>query len=72
MQEQPFRKRQMVGFAALILAVLGGCSHYGDHEISKTANATIQGCTDPAITGTATLKEFASEEGLKTVCPDGG
>ncbi len=65
MQEQQFRTSQMVGFAALMLAVFGGCSHYGKHEISKTANATIQGCTDPAITGTATLKEFASEEGIK-------
>ena len=65
MQEQQFRTSQMVGFAALMLAVLGGCSYYGKHEISKTANATIQGCTDPAITGTATLKEFESEEGIK-------
>ncbi len=65
MQEHQFRKCQLVGFAALMLAVLGGCSHYGKHDISKTANATIQGCTDPAITGTATLKEFESEEGIK-------
>jgi len=65
MGEQQFRTSQMVGFAALLLAVVGGCSHYGNHEISKSAKATIQGCTDPAITGTATLKEFESEEGIK-------
>jgi Cu-Zn family superoxide dismutase len=65
MQEQHFRKYQMVGFAVLMLAGLAGCSHYGKHEVSKTAQATIQGCTDPAITGTATLKEFESEEGIK-------
>ncbi len=67
MRELPFKTSQMVGFAALMLAVVGGCSHYGSHEISKSANATIQGCTDPAITGTATLKEFESPEGIKKV-----
>lgn len=65
MQKKHFTISQMTGFAALMLAVLSGCSHYGNHSISKTANATIQGCTDPAITGTATLKEFESEEGIK-------
>jgi Cu/Zn superoxide dismutase len=39
----------------------------GHHEVSKSANATIQGCTDPTITGTATLKEFESAEGIKKV-----
>jgi Cu-Zn family superoxide dismutase len=67
MQEPYFKKCQMAGMAVLMLAVLGGCSHYGDHKISKTAKATIQGCTDPAITGTATLKEFESPEGIKKV-----
>ncbi|WP_342348995.1 superoxide dismutase family protein [uncultured Nitrospira sp.] len=65
MQKNHFRICQMTGFAALMVAVLSGCSHYGSHNISKTANATIQGCTDPAISGTATLKEFESEEGIK-------
>jgi Cu-Zn family superoxide dismutase len=67
MQEQHVRKCQMVGVAVLMLAVLSGCSHYGSHKISKTAKATIQGCTDPGITGTATLKEFESSEGIKKV-----
>lgn len=73
MQEQHFKKCQVAGVAVLMLAVLGGCSHYGKHDLSKTAKATIQGCTDPAITGTATLKEFDSPEGIKKgLCPDGG
>jgi len=67
MQEQHVRKCHVVGAAVLMLAVLSGCSHYGKHEVSKTAQATIQGCTDPAITGTATLKEFESPEGIKKV-----
>jgi Cu-Zn family superoxide dismutase len=53
--------------AVLMLAVLSGCSHFGKHDVSKTAKATIQGCTDLAITGTATLKEFDSPEGIKKI-----
>lgn len=67
MQEQHLRTCRMAGAAVLMLAVVAGCSHYGDHKISKTAKATIQGCTDAAITGTATLKEFESTEGIKKV-----
>jgi Cu-Zn family superoxide dismutase len=67
MKDQSFRKMQAACVAILMLAVLSGCSHYGSHKISKTAKATIQGCTDPAITGTATLKEFDSPEGIKKV-----
>lgn len=58
---------QRTGLLFLGLVLLGGCSHYGHHEISKTAKATIQGCTDPAISGTATLKEFETPEGIKKV-----
>ncbi len=67
MKDQSFRKMQAAGVAVLMLAVLSGCSHYGKHDVSKTAKATIQGCTDPAITGTATLKEFDSPEGIKKI-----
>lgn len=67
MKDQSIRKMQAACVAVLMLAVLSGCSHYGSHKISKTAKATIQGCTDPAITGTATLKEFESPEGIKKV-----
>ena len=47
--------------------VLSGCSHYGHHEVSKTAKATIQGCTDSGISGAATLREFETDEGIKKV-----
>jgi Cu-Zn family superoxide dismutase len=67
MEDQSFRKMQAACVAVLMLAVLSGCSHFGKHDVSKTAKATIQGCTDPAITGTATLKEFDSPEGIKKV-----
>jgi superoxide dismutase, Cu-Zn family len=67
MKDQSIRNMQAACVAVLMLAVLSGCSHYGSHKISKTAKATIQGCTDPAISGTATLKEFDSPEGLKKV-----
>ncbi len=67
LKDQSFRKMQAAGVAVLMLAVLSGCSHYGKHDVSKTAKATIQGCTDPAITGTATLKEFDSPEGIKKI-----
>ncbi len=67
MKDQSFRKMQAACVAVLMLAVLSGCSHFGKHDVSKTAKATIQGCTDPAITGAATLKEFDSPEGIKKV-----
>jgi Cu-Zn family superoxide dismutase len=67
MKDQSFRKMQAACVAVLMLAVLSGCSHFGKHDVSKTAKATIQGCTDPAITGTATLKEFDSPEGIKKI-----
>jgi superoxide dismutase, Cu-Zn family len=67
MKDQSIRNMQAACVAILMLAVLSGCSHYGSHKISKTAKATIQGCTDTGITGTATLKEFDSPEGLKKV-----
>ncbi len=67
MKDQSIRNMQAACVAVLMLAVLSGCSHYGSHKISKTAKATILGCTDSAITGTATLKEFDSPEGIKKV-----
>ncbi len=58
-------KAPATAFATLVF--LSGSRHYGNYEHAKTAKATIQGCTDPAINGTATLKEFQSPEGVKKV-----
>jgi Cu-Zn family superoxide dismutase len=67
MSQISFFQQPKIWMMGLAVVVLSGCSHYGHHEVSKSANATIQGCTDPAITGTATLKEFESAEGIKKV-----
>ncbi len=62
-----------VWMALLAMLMVAGCGHHGrykdsgDHKISKMAKATLQGCTDPGISGTATLKEFDSPEGIKKV-----
>lgn len=58
-------KTMWLGLFSLIF--LGGCGHFGHHEVAKTAKATIQGCTDSSISGTAILKEFESTEGIKKV-----
>ena len=60
-------QQHKIWIMCLGVVVLSGCSHYGHHDVSKTAKATLAGCTDPAITGTATLKEFESAEGIKKV-----
>jgi Cu-Zn family superoxide dismutase len=48
---------------AAVLALLGAPAH-GE---TMRAVADIKGCTDPNITGTATLTEAVSEEGIKEV-----
>ena len=67
MNRTPFFQPHKIWLMGLAVVVLSGCSHYGHHEVSKTANATIQGCTDSGISGTATLREFESDEGIKKV-----
>jgi Cu-Zn family superoxide dismutase len=37
------------------------------HASKLTASAAIKGCTDPAITGSATLSEESTDEGIKQV-----
>ena len=44
-----------------------GCVHHGHGPYSKVAKATIKGCTESNISGTATLKERESSEGVKLV-----
>ena len=41
---------------SLLAGVIGGCGHF--HDVSKTAQATIKGCTDQNIEGTAMLKRI--------------
>ncbi|MCA9471084.1 MAG: superoxide dismutase family protein [Nitrospirales bacterium] len=56
-------------FLAIVLGagLVSGCAHHGHGPYSKIANATITGCTDANITGTAILKERESPEGIKLV-----
>lgn len=53
---------------AMFAGLSAGCGlqiwHFGD---SMDAAAAIQGCTDAQITGTATLTEYESPEGIKLV-----
>ena len=62
-----FQHHHKVWLMGLVVMLFSGCSHYGHHEVSKTAKATIQGCTDSEISGTATLREFTTDEGIKKV-----
>ena len=64
-----FFQQHKLWLMGLAVVVLSGCSHYGHGHgpYSKTAKATIEGCTDSNITGTATLKERESSEGVKLV-----
>ncbi len=66
-REQLTRNVFLVSCVLLLGLSIVGCSHYGRHSIAKTAQATIQGCADPNITGTATLRELESSEGIKMV-----
>jgi Cu-Zn family superoxide dismutase len=43
------------------------CLALPTHASKLTASANIKGCTDPAITGSATLSEESTEEGIKQV-----
>jgi Cu-Zn family superoxide dismutase len=64
----PFNETTRKGFLLLVIllaGLIGGCGHF--HDVSKTAQATITGCTDPNIEGTAMLKEYETPEGIKMV-----
>ena len=37
----------------------------GHHDVSKTANAAIEGLPDSGISDMATLREFEWDEGIK-------
>ena len=67
MSRASFFQYKNIWMMCIAVVVLSGCSHYGHHEVSKTAKATIQGCTDSGISGTATLREFETDEGIKKV-----
>ena len=43
------------------------CLALPTHAAKLTASANIKGCTDPAITGSATLSEESTDEGIKQV-----
>jgi Cu-Zn family superoxide dismutase len=43
------------------------CLALPTHASKLTASANIKGCTDPAITGSATLSEESTDEGIKQV-----
>lgn len=43
------------------------CLALPTHASKLTASATIKGCTNPAITGSATLSEESTDEGIKQV-----
>lgn len=43
------------------------CLALPTHASKLTASANIKGCTDPAITGSATLSEENTDEGIKQV-----
>jgi len=61
-----FKKFSIV-LGVLVAGLSVGCAHMGHHGTSKEAKATIQGCTDENIKGTATLAEYESPEGVKLV-----
>lgn len=61
------KKRVFLISLALFIGLMLGCAHHGHGPYSKMAKATISGCTDSNISGTATLKERESSEGVKLV-----
>lgn len=66
MERFRFSMRKGTPVLMIVLAgLVGGCGHF--HDVSKTAQATIKGCTDPKISGMATLKEYETPEGVKLV-----
>ena len=69
MKRAGFLQHYKIWMMCLGVVVLSGCSHYGHGHgpYSKMAKATIEGCTDSNISGTATLKERESAEGVKLV-----
>ncbi len=74
-----FRHSLKLWMALFAIILFYGCGHsddsrFGHHKggdykkhIAKTAKATIQGCTDAGISGTGTLQEVESPEGIKKV-----
>ena len=53
--------------SAVALLAVCGAAQAGHHEEGLKAVAEIKGCTNPDITGTATLVEQTTPEGIKEV-----
>jgi Cu-Zn family superoxide dismutase len=53
--------------AAAGLLMIAGQAFSGHHEGGIKANAEIKGCTDPNVSGMATLTEQVTPEGIKEV-----
>ena len=52
---------------AVLIATLLTCFSLPSYAAKVTATAEIKGCTDPSISGNATLTEEITEEGIKEV-----
>jgi Cu-Zn family superoxide dismutase len=55
------------GWMSLLAATALVCFALPAHAAKVTASADIKGCTDAAITGSATLSEETTDEGIKQV-----
>jgi Cu-Zn family superoxide dismutase len=55
------------GWMSLLAVTALVCSALPAQAAKLTASADIKGCTDPAISGSATLSEEKTEEGIKQV-----
>jgi Cu-Zn family superoxide dismutase len=56
-----------VAASAVALLALCGSAQAGHHEEGLKASADIKGCTNPDISGTATIVEQTTPEGIKEV-----
>jgi Cu-Zn family superoxide dismutase len=68
MKQKNMRNIFKILFLLITISITAAClSEGGEVKISKRAAATITGCAETDITGTATLMERESPEGIKLV-----